>query len=238
MTTESPVSSLQRGPRLVDEVAARLRDRITDGTLSAGTRLPQVVLAEQLGVSRTPLREALRLLENDGLLKTVDNNRTVEVVTVGPDDLLDMYQLREVIDGLAAKLAAQHGFSAEEASLAQHLLNEMAESSDPYDPVRRNRAHTQFHEMIAVASHNTKVQSFAPLIRTSSAALYMPLNRAHAEASLLAEDPAKSYKQILDESQVQHREIIEAILAREPAAAEAAARHHIQRTIRLAPHFG
>ena len=237
-TTESLVNALRRTPRLVDEVVERLRDSITDGTLPAGTRLPQVVLAEQLGVSRTPLREALRLLENEGLLRTVDNNRTVEVVTVGPDDLRDMYQLREVIDGLAAKLAAQHGFTAEEAKVAQGLLDEMAASSEPYDAVRRSRAHTQFHELIALVSRNSKVQSFASLIRTSSAALYMPLNRANAEANLLAAGVAKSYKEILDQSQVQHKDIVDAILARDPTAAEDAARRHIQRTIRLAPHFG
>lgn len=232
------VALLPRTPRLVDVVVSRLRDSIIDGSLLAGTPLPQVALAEQLGVSRTPLREALRVLESEGLLRTTDGNRTVEVVTVSADDLRDMYQLREVIDGLAARLAAGRGLSGADDELARHLLVEMAESSEPYDPVRRNRAHTQFHELIARASGNTRVQSFASLIRTSSAVLYLPLERQTALDNLLAEDPDRSYRQILDEAQVQHREVVDAIIDGDPEAAEAAARRHIQRTLRLAPHFG
>ncbi|HTO01809.1 MAG TPA: GntR family transcriptional regulator, partial [Microthrixaceae bacterium] len=59
---------LRRTPRLVDEVVNRLRECIVDGTLPAGTPLPQVALAAQLGVSRTPLREALRVLDSEGLV--------------------------------------------------------------------------------------------------------------------------------------------------------------------------
>lgn len=228
---------MPRRPRLVDGVVSRLRDSIIDGTIPAGSRLPQVTLAEQLGVSRTPLREALRVLESEGLLRTSDNNRTVEVVPVTADDLKDMYELREVIDGLAARLAAQNGFAPEIAQRVEFLLSEMAKSSDPYDPVRRNRAHAEFHEVIADASGNAKVRSFAPLIRTSSAALYLPLTRENAAVNLVAADPGKSYQQILDIAQTQHREIADAILARDPERAEAVARRHIQRTLALAPHF-
>lgn len=235
---QSGVQTLPRMPRLVDEVVAHLRDSIVEGLFPAGTRLPQVALAEQLGVSRTPLREALRVLESEGLIRTADNNRSVEVVAVSPDDLRDMYQFREAIDGLAARLAAAHGFTAAEAQRVQELLQQMAESSEPYDPVLRSRAHSEFHELIANASRNTKVQSFVPLILTSTAALYMPRIRKHAASKLHAADPAKAYQEILDEAQVQHQEIADAILARDPEGAEAAARRHIQRTLRLASNFG
>jgi GntR family transcriptional regulator of vanillate catabolism len=179
MTADSQpfVDHLPRPPRLVDEVVSRLRDSIVDGTIPAGTRLPQVALATQLNVSRTPLREALRVLESEGLLRTADNNRTIEVVTVAAGDLREMYELREVIDGLAARLAARNGLSGEYEGRARHLLDELAESSEPYDPVRRNRAHAAFHELIADASKNSKVRAFAPLIRTSSAVLYLPFIR-------------------------------------------------------------
>jgi GntR family transcriptional regulator, vanillate catabolism transcriptional regulator len=225
-------------PRLVDEVVMRLRDSITEGLIAPGVQLSQVALAGQLGVSRTPLREALRLLESEGLIRTTGNGRGVEVVPIGPDDLRDMYELREVIDGLAARLAAMSGFTPTEEQRSQELLRAMADSSEPYDPISRSHAHSDFHEMIASASRNTKVESFAPLIRTSSAALYLPLNREHAATNLLAEDSTRTYKEILDQAQAQHREIVEAILARDPEAAEAAARRHIQRTIRLVPAFG
>lgn len=229
---------LRRTPRLVDEVINRLRESIVDGTLPAGTPLPQVALAAQLGVSRTPLREALRVLDSEGLVRSSDGNRTVEVVQIGPDDLREMYELREVIDGLAARLAARNGLTAQDEQRARHLLNELADSSDPYDPVRRNRAHAEFHELFALASGNAKVQSFASLIRTSSAMLYLPLVRETAAANLAAANPDNTYKEFLDQAQAQHRDILEAVVERKPGAAEEEARRHIQRTLRLAPHFG
>ena len=237
MSTDSHarMQLLPRKPRMIDEVVSRLRDSIIDGTFPPGTRLPQVALAEQLGVSRTPLREALRVLESEGLLRTADSNRTVEVVPVSAKDLREMYQLREVIDGLAARLAATKGFSPADEQRARRLLNEMAESSEPYDPVRRNRAHAEFHELIASASNNAKVQSFGSLIRTSSAVLYLPLQSGNSPVNVAAVNPEKSYKEILDQAQIQHHEIVEAIVARNPDDAESAARRHIQRTLSLAP---
>ncbi len=232
------VELLTRTPRLVDEVINRLRENIVDGTLPAGTPLPQVALAAQLGVSRTPLREALRVLDSEGLVRSSDGNRTVEVVQIGPDDLREMYELREVIDGLGARLAAQNGLTADQERRGRALLDEMAESSDPYDPVRRNRAHAEFHELFALASGNTKVQSFASLIRTSSAMLYLPLVREATAANLGAASPDNSYKELLDDAQEQHRRILEAVVERKPAAAEEEARRHIQRTLRFTRYFG
>ena len=234
--SNSGVPSLQRTPRLVDGVVSQLRDSIIEGTLSAGTPLLQVALAEQLGVSRTPLREALRVLESEGLLRTSDRNRTVEVTPIGPEALRDMYQMREVIDGLAARLAASNRLSEEEAERARGFLDEMAQSSDPFNPARRNRAHSQFHELIAQASGNTKVQSFASLIRTSSAALYLPLTREATSRNVAALEPDKTWLEVLERAHVQHREILDCITSGDAEGAEAAARAHIRRTLRLAPH--
>lgn len=235
--TQSRVQTLARTPRLVDEVVAHLRDSIIEGALPAGTSLPQVALAAQLGVSRTPLREALRLLESEGLIRTSENKQSVEVVALGARDLREMYELREVIDGLAARLAAQRGLPPAEEQRAHDLLQQMEASADPYDPVLRNRAHAQFHELIARASGNAKVESFIPLIRTSSAGLYLPVAREHTQKNMLAANPDKTYKDILSESNAQHREILAAIACGDPQEAEAAARQHIQRTIRSVARF-
>lgn len=240
MTTDAStrIELLRRTPRLVDEVINRLRESIVDGTLPAGTPLPQVALAAQLGVSRTPLREALRVLDSEGLVRSSDNNRTVEVVQIGPEDLREMYEVREVIDGLAARLAARKGLNAQDEARACQLLAEMASSSDPYDPVRRNRAHAEFHALFALASGNARVQSFASMIRTSSAMLYLPLVRETAAANLAAANPENTYKEFLDEAQAQHKSILEAVVERRAGAAEEEARRHIRRTLRLAPYFG
>src|SRR5438093_10908651 len=95
--------------RLVDEVTDRLRSLILDGTLPPGQPLLQISLSEQLGVSRTPLREALRVLENEGFVRISNGNNTLEVVELSPQEMVEMYELREVVDGLAARLAAKRG---------------------------------------------------------------------------------------------------------------------------------
>ncbi len=91
--------------RLVDEVADELRERIYSGSYALGSKLRQEELAEELQVSRTPLREALRVLESEGLLHS-EPGRGVRVVPADVKKFLAAYQLREVIDGLAARLAA------------------------------------------------------------------------------------------------------------------------------------
>src|SRR5687767_3149270 len=90
-----------------------------------GTQLTQVALANQLGVSRTPLREALRLLESEGLIRTSSTNQSVEVVAMSICDLRQMYELREVLDGLAARLAAERGLGSELDAEADELLGEL-----------------------------------------------------------------------------------------------------------------
>lgn len=231
-------AGLRRAPRLVDEVVSELRDRITEGALPAGTPLPQVALAERLGVSRTPLREALRVLEREGLLRTSDARGTVEVVSIGSADLVEMYQVREVIDGLAARLAARRGITAQHKQDAGLLLAEMAGPTAHDDPEYRNRAHADFHELIAVMSGNARILTFGPLIRASSAALSMPLDRMLAARFPAAATPERSQQEIDAGSHRQHCAIFSAIVEGDAAEAEATARNHIRRTLRWARWFG
>jgi GntR family transcriptional regulator of vanillate catabolism len=221
------------GPRtrLVDEVVDRLRSDIVSGRLPGGTQLLQVELADRLGISRTPLREALRILEHDGLLKTSNNNRTVEVITINSARLKDMYQVREVVDGLAARLAAQRGVTGDEAAEARYLLAEMAAASKPYDPRRRTEAHTEFHTFFVRHSENETLQGFLPLIRLSSAALYLPFVYDPDAVELVNSGKIVTHKEVLDETQHSHAAVLEAVLGGKPGTAEAAARRHIKRTL-------
>jgi GntR family transcriptional regulator, vanillate catabolism transcriptional regulator len=217
--------------RLVDDVVHQLRQDIVSGRLPAGTQLLQVDLARQLGVSRTPLREALRILEHDGLLHTSNNNRTVEVVTVNSARLRDMYEVREVVDGLAARLAARQALSPEAIAEANHLLDEMAAAAKPYDPMRRTAAHSEFHAFFVRHASNDTLEGFLPLIRLSSAALYLPFLYDPDAVELVNSGKIVTHKQLLDEAQHSHSEVLKAVVARQPAKAEAAARRHIRRTL-------
>ena len=234
-----PVTTLHvlNRPRLVDDVVRVLREKIVRGELAAGTQLLQIDLANQLGVSRTPLREAFRILENDGFLKTSNNNRTVEVVTFTAAEMRDMYELREVVDGLAARLAATRGLSPEAEGVARRLLAEMASTSKPHDPLRRVEAHATFHSFFLEHSGNARLGGLVPLIRASSAALFLPFIDNPDGVQLTAAGKVTTHKQLLDESQDSHNAILEAVLEGKASKAETAARKHIARTLGLVDRF-
>ena len=224
-------------PRFVDDVVRILREKIVRGELPAGTQLLQIDLANQLGVSRTPLREAFRILESDGFLRTSNNNRTVEVVTFTAAEIRDMYEIREVIDGLAARLAASRGLSPEAEASARRLLAEMASTSKPHDPLRRIEAHAAFHSLFLEHSGNSRLVGLIPLIRASSAALALPFIDNPEGVQLSGAGKVSKYKQLLDESQDSHEAILEAVLEQKAPKAETAARKHITRTLNLVDRF-
>src|SRR5262249_441304 len=105
----SPSIQRMHRTRLVDAVADQLREWILNGTLAPGTQLLQVELAQKFGVSRTPLREGFGVRERDGLIKMSNGNKTVEVVALTVPDILDIYELREMVDGFAAARLARAG---------------------------------------------------------------------------------------------------------------------------------
>ena len=221
----------------MDDVVRILREKIIRGELPAGTQLLQIDLANQLGVSRTPLREAFRILENDGYLRTSNNNRTVEVVTFTAAEMRDMYEIREVIDGLAARLTATRGLSAAGEQSARRLLAEMASTSKPHDPLRRVEAHTAFHSLFLEHSGNSRLSSLIPLIRASSAAVFLPFIDNPEGVQLTVDGRVLTYKQMLDESQDSHVAILDAVLEGKGSKAETAARKHIGRTLSVVDRF-
>jgi GntR family transcriptional regulator, vanillate catabolism transcriptional regulator len=229
------IEPLQPRTRLLDDVVHRLRQDIVSGTLPAGTQLLQVDLARSLGISRTPLREALRILEADGLLRTSNNNRTVEVVTINSARLREMYEVREVIDGLAARLTAQRGLTPEDRARAEHLLSEMAAATKPYDPRRRTEAHAEYHALFVHTSGNETLQGFLPLIRLSSAALYLPFLNDPDAVELVNSGQIMTHREVLESTQLSHKEIFNTVLSGQAAKAETAARTHIRRTLAVVP---
>lgn len=105
-----------RRPTLHDEVVGRLRDLIVEGTLAGGTRIHEGKLCEQLGVSRTPLREALKVLANEGLVDLLPNRGAV-VRPVTAKDTRDMLRVLGRLEALAGELACANATDAEIAEL-------------------------------------------------------------------------------------------------------------------------
>ncbi|EHN10511.1 putative regulator PutR for proline utilization GntR family [Patulibacter medicamentivorans] len=200
--------------RLVDEVTDVLRERIYAGVYAPGAALRQEQLAADLDISRTPLREALRVLESEGLVRS-EPGRGVRVVSVDARTLLAGYEVREVLDGLAARLAARRAEARDLAVLEAHLDDQRAALQEP-DIGTYTRANVAFHTAIVDIAGNDFVVAQLSLIPLT-AQVFTPARR-------IAFDRVRT-------SVAEHEAIVAAIAAGDEDAAESAARAHIRVTI-------
>ena len=199
-----------RRRRLVDDAAHALREAILDGRFPLGGRLRQVDLAGRLGISRTPIREALVRLQQEGLIELLAGGG-VQVAALDLDAAVELYDVREVLDGLAARLAARHIGDAGLKRLERHLQR-MRECVDGADANQWFPAHVGFHDEIFRASGNARLRSFSSVVRLS-------IRRFHPV--LLTEDGR------LRNAFREHREILADIAAHDGETAERLAREHI-----------
>lgn len=200
--------------RLLDEIAQALRESIYAGQYAPGTILRQEQIAAEFGVSRTPLREALRVLERDGLIVYLPG-RGVRVANVDLPHLLDAYAVREVIDGVAARFAAERADEAAIADLYQ-LVARQRTIIDPWDAKAYTQSNVDFHLAVMAAGGNASLDGFVPLLRMTSQ-VFAPFFSLTATRA----------KNAIEE----HGRIVEAIAAKDGMAAEELARQHIRRTI-------
>ncbi len=209
MTRETPVAPLKRR-RLVDDAARMLREAILSGRLPAGARLRQTDLAARLRISRTPIREALARLQEEGLVELLPGGG-VRVALLDLDEALDLYDLREVLDGLAARLAAQRRSAAALARL-EKALDRMRQCLEGGDANQWFGAHVTFHDEIFRAAGHARLQRLAAVVRLS-------IRHFHP---LLLSTPHR-----LEEAYREHRQVFEAIVVQDGEAAERLARQHI-----------
>lgn len=224
-TAGPPLRAGRRATRLADDVAQVLHDMILDGELGPGTPLLQIQLAERLGVSRTPLREAFRMLEREGLLRISNGNNTVEVTRLEPCLLVETYQVREVLDGLSARLAAERGLTEAEVAELAGALDRMEAASGAFPSIGDySTAHCEFHLGILRMSGNVRLLESAPLVRFSSKMLLTRYVRQHVR------NPQPLIREAVAVGNREHRQIFEALRSGDPAAAERAAVCHIRHT--------
>lgn len=196
--------------RLVDEATQSLRNAILNGQFQPGTRLKQTDLAGQLGISRTPIREALGRLGQEGLIELLPGGG-VRVAPLNLGEAAELYDLREVLDGLAARLAARRRDPASLKKLDRALAR-MAQCLERQDPNHWFGAHVAFHDEILRAGGNSRLQRLSAVVR---------LSIQHFHSLLLKTEHR------LETAYGEHREIYEAIAAHDGEAAERAARGHI-----------
>ncbi|OYO02447.1 GntR family transcriptional regulator [Enemella evansiae] len=130
----------------VDEIFVQLRNEILHGQLEAGAVISQVKLAERLGVNRTPLREALRMLQREHLV-TAELNRRVRIAGLDSTDLVDLYALRITEEALGIRLSVPKFTTADLAEL-RDLLASMDEYADPETVDVWETYHRRFHRLL------------------------------------------------------------------------------------------
>jgi len=204
------LKKLYKRDGLLSDVAYRaLRDAITRGMLDEGERLADRRIAESLELSRTPVREALQRLESEGFIRNVPRIGLV-VAEVTPQDIEDIYVIRIALEGVAARLAAQHASTADIALLKQ-INEQIAVATRKHDLQGLQSLNKQFHEAIYEAARNPRLATL--------------LNTMHDMVQRLRRSTL-SVPQRADEALKEHEMIIEAIQARDPERAEALAREH------------
>src|SRR5262249_48881143 len=157
-------------------------------------------------------------------------NNTMEVVRLSVEEIRQLYEVREVLDGLAARLLAERRLSYEQTEELRSCLEIMQASSNPYDGTRYGPAHARFHCGICEACGNKRLQSYQSVIRLSSQSLTRRLMALSSEAA--SEQEREFLHVALAEAERDHRAIFELIAAGDARAAEVAARRHIRRTVR------
>jgi DNA-binding GntR family transcriptional regulator len=190
-------------------VYERLCDAISEGRFAPGARLREEEIAGNLGVSRTPVREALLRLEARGLL-TVGIGRSLVVAELTPPQVRELYAMREILEGSAARFAAQHA-DAHDIALLRRIHKEFMDAwKRPERLVPLNR---RFHQAIYEAAHNRY--------------LTQALNEFHDVFALLHGNTFRVPNRPRA-TNAEHVKIIDAIADRDPDRAEQAAREHIR----------
>lgn len=184
-----------------------LQSEIMDGKLQPGDRIKEAELAGRFGLSRTPVREALRRLETRGLL-THEPHRGMVVAQLEPAAVAELYAMREILDGAAAELAARYATEAEIEAMREQIARDRKLIETPAKLAASNRA---FHAAILRAAHNR-------FLMTASDSL--------AESLALLGPTTLTMRGRAAESVEEHKAIVDAIAARDAEAAGAAARAH------------
>jgi len=215
MTTAAPALETARhgGPppkTLAEELRLHLADEIVRGTLAPGAALDETLLARRFQVSRTPVREAIRLLAASGLVEA-RAHRAALVARPSPDHLAGMFEAMAELEALCAGFAAERMNAAERRALEDKHedLRALIQSGDPQ---RYHEANEAFHACIYDGAHNRYLADMTLATR----ARVQPFRRA--QFRILGR---------LAKSHVEHARVVEAILRGDRQAAAGAMRAHI-----------
>ena len=196
---------------LRDEVFNTLREKILKGVYKPGERLMEIHLADQLGVSRTPIREAIRMLELEGLVKMVPR-KGAQVAKISKEDLQDVLEVRKALDTLSVKLACER-ITEDEIKLLNNEERDFEKALASKDVRDIAEADVAFHDVIHSATKNGRLKS---MISNLAERIY----RYRFEYIKQQSDGGKTLM-------LEHREIMRCIEGRDVESAVKATEIHI-----------
>lgn len=213
-----PASSPYREPEanivLIPPLSAQqlayihLQDRIVSGALPGGTRLKPEALAQQLGISRMPVREAIRQLNAEGYV-TIMPNRGAVVTDRTPEQVIELFEMRAVLEGLAAGIAANVATADELRDLESFNTGLLRLGQDHVSWVER---HDQFHDQLCLLSRRQRLCAEARRLRLAVRPYLRLYTRSHAEFELKGHE---------------HERLIEEIRSGNVKRAESVTRAHV-----------
>lgn len=196
---------------LREVVVETLRQAIQNGTLQPGERLMEIPLAEELGVSRTPIREAIRKLELEGFVIMIPR-RGAYVANITLKDITQVFELRSALEELAAGLAAER-ITEEEIETLERMLVEIGEHMENKDMERVVAADVAFHEVLYKASRNDRLVEIVHNLR----------EQTYRFRSFSMNQPGR-----LRKTWEEHRLLVEAIASHNGSQARKLARLHME----------
>jgi len=195
------------------DVYQALRNKIVNGEIASGEKLSEINLAKEFGVSRTPIREALKRLESRKLL-TYEQNKGMVVPTLDSQSVSELFVIREMMESTAASLAAKYA-TEEEIGILKDLVDEDWLRLD--EPIVLAKTNKLFHRTINQIAHNNYLIDLSSVLDESLSLL--------GKTTLLNKDRA-------EKTLKQHQKIVEAIEKRDFKQAEVEARAHVKSAYR------
>lgn len=186
-STSNPNPSALHRPNLKESVADYLRDQILSGVLRPGSKISPGDVADELAVSRFPVREALIMLEAEGVVENIAR-RGAFVAQLTPEDFRDHYEMYGVLSGLAARRAAISG----DGDLVQELEKYMEEFLSTDDPRRADELNFMFHQAVNRAGRSKRLTAVLRLLSKSMPTHFFEFHKGWEEQS------AKEHQRIID----------------------------------------
>ena len=214
-TEEAQAAAKQ--PSQTQRATTMLRDMIVSNQLPAGASYLESELAEMLGMSRTPVREAAMVLETQGLVE-VRPRRGIRILPLSPQDMREIYQILTELEGLAAEQAAARKLTRSEERAVEKSLSEMEAALEADDREAWAAADKRFHQLLLTLSGNRRLEALVESYNDQ-------VHRARMLTVRLRPSPVKSNRD--------HRALFEAIKAGDTRRARALHTAHRKEAMKL-----